>query len=209
MWDVRTGSTVEQLDVGSKNLWGLAFAAGDEVLYTGGIERELEAWDVAGDRRFIPRVAGSAVDANEYLAGDVSPDGRWVADIGEDGRALLTLVDLRTGSVRSPVDTGHGAYGAFAWSPDSDHVATAGADGRVRIWDPATGRQLVSRRVSSAHVAGVDYLPVDAAWWSGTGRVGSCGSRRTRSNASGRSPGWPQGGVSPGCTRHPTAGPPS
>ena len=76
VWDVGSGRQVERIEVDSRNLWGLTFGADDQVLYTASLERELKAWDIAGDRRFIPRVADVSSPADgEYVAAVVAPDG--------------------------------------------------------------------------------------------------------------------------------------
>ena len=88
-----------------------------------------------------------------------SPAGDRVAYAWNDeggGRSYLRLVPMAGGNVSRRIDTGHGEYGAWDWSPDGRRFATTGGDGVVRVWD-ASGRLVHRRTVAAAHLSGLQY----------------------------------------------------
>ena len=93
------------------------------------------------------------------MAGVPSPAGDRVAYAWNDeggGRSYLRLVPTAGGNVSRRIDTGHGEYGAWDWSPDGRRFATTGGDGVVRVWD-ASGRLVHRRTVAAAHLSGLQY----------------------------------------------------
>ncbi len=67
----------------------------------------------------------------------VAPDGRQIA-IADSQQ--LQLIDLETGARIFNPNSGHdGALTGLAPSPDGDHLATIGEDGRAIIWNSQTG----------------------------------------------------------------------
>jgi hypothetical protein len=48
---------------------------------------------------------------------------------------------------------------SVAYSPDGRRIATAGADRTVKVWDAATGQELLTLRGHSDDVAGLAYSP--------------------------------------------------
>jgi WD40 repeat protein len=63
-----------------------------------------------------------------------SPDGAMLAVSGR----LPALLDARTGLRLSDLPGHVGGVVAVAWSSDGTHLATAGVDGAILVWDPAT-----------------------------------------------------------------------
>jgi WD40 repeat protein len=55
------------------------------------------------------------------------------------------------------LDTRHGSQFWPAWRPDGRQLATTGADGHVRTWDPATGALVADRALTSAPGAALTY----------------------------------------------------
>jgi WD40 repeat protein len=51
---------------------------------------------------------------------------------------------------------------AVAWSPDAKLLATSGSDGKTRVWDVETGRELLTLRGN--------YSVVDSVAWSPDGK---------------------------------------
>jgi WD40 repeat protein/DNA-binding SARP family transcriptional activator len=163
VWAVETGERLESFPGHTRATVDAAFSPDSATLYTSDENGTTLVWDLRGDRRFAPRKAViDAVPASVPEAA-IAPDGRhaalnWVRT-EPDGRThgLLQMVDLRTGRTAPPVDTGHGRYHGPAWRPDSGQLATAGDDGFVRTWDPASGRLLHERQISQIGVPGIAY----------------------------------------------------
>jgi WD40 repeat protein len=155
VWEVATGRRREELR-SRGSVWGVAFSPDDATLYTAGKDGLLLTWDLRGDRRLIPRrlIAEPVTSGADTTI--ASPTGEAVAYITM-GSAIVQFLDLATGRAGPFIDTGHGSFGDWAWSPDGRHLATAGADGFVRVWDWRAGRVVTERRVASGHIAGLRY----------------------------------------------------
>src|SRR5262249_19924432 len=94
----------------------------------------------------------------------------WGFDAGEQAPVPVYMLGLPDGKVRFKLD-GHRAH-AFAatFRPDGKRLATLGTEGTIRVWDTATGRELVVINLGKA-------LPVPPGWelaglnWSPDGRL--------------------------------------
>ncbi len=96
-----------------------------------------------------------------------SPDGTLLAAASAAGG--ITLYAAATGAVKHALAGHENGTNCLAWMPVSEpHLlstnsqllfATGGQDGRVRIWDAATGRQTAETKLGSAWVEHLIWMP--------------------------------------------------
>jgi serine/threonine protein kinase/dipeptidyl aminopeptidase/acylaminoacyl peptidase len=117
----------------------LAFSPDAKRLATFNRDPRLRLWDVESGKMTLDLPASEAIN----LSGRVplfSPDGSILASGEMDGR--IRLISLATGGIREiPAPAGRPETGALAFSPDGRLLATghSASDGKIRLWDVATG----------------------------------------------------------------------
>ncbi|HEX8474601.1 MAG TPA: caspase family protein [Pyrinomonadaceae bacterium] len=137
IWDAATGREIRKLEGAHGDV---AFSPDGRMLATGsgGFHgRAVTLWDVATGREV------RTLSADTPSVGDVSfsPDGRWLATQG-GGSVMLWEI----GSGRAPVRMGgsskEASIGDFVFNPNGRQLAAHAAEGRVKVWNLATRREM-------------------------------------------------------------------
>jgi WD40 repeat protein len=139
----------------------LLFGRGGTTLYGARTDGLLLAWDLKGDRRYVPASASVKHD----LAGDpylsaMSPDNKTVAHfVRTDQGPAVQFRDVQSGNLGPPVPTGQteGWFVNFVWRPDSQAVASVLDDEWVRVWARDSGRLLEQHRTPGDGVFSVAF----------------------------------------------------
>jgi WD40 repeat protein len=176
VWEVATGKEVASLKGSPENVKGVVFLEGSaKVASSTGKwnkekktwEGEIKIWDVKAGKQ-IGSLKGHA-ETIEGLA--LSRDGKYLASASEDqtvkiwdlvaGKDIQTLNGLAGMAQAVPYgpslsrviwDTlkGHtGMVQAVAFTSDGKKLATASADGTVKIWDAASGNVVATFKVET------------------------------------------------------------
>ena len=140
-WNVDTGQKVTGQEVATleghvQNVTTLSFHPDGELLASTGWEGVCRVWNPSSGRQLMT--------SSRFSPLLFSKDGQWIGS--KDGRLLETasLPEYRT--IVSSRGAGQGEYYDGAMSPDGRLFAFGMKDG-VRIWDPATWRELIFRPV--------------------------------------------------------------
>jgi WD40 repeat protein len=139
LWSAADGMVRGRLEGHRRAVEALGFSPDGRRVYTGSFDGTIRVWDVASARScgLIDPGLGA------IIAMAVAPDGRTVAISASQQPKMPTnwitrMIDTRTGQTTGEL-IGHGlVVQAIALAPDSARIATASADGTVKIWDCAT-----------------------------------------------------------------------
>jgi RNA polymerase sigma factor (sigma-70 family) len=165
LWDVASGAESRQLPGHGQPVTSVAFSRDGRAVISAGKDGRCRVWDAATGRprrefEAVPReVIGDHAYQNALRSftdsGYSSPD----AALSADGTLLARLIppnsvvlwDVAAGRPRHPwgdcslVNFGLGVREVadnFAFSPDGKRLASMCTDGRIRLWDASTGKEL-------------------------------------------------------------------
>jgi WD40 repeat protein len=115
------------------------------------------------NRRSFKTISPESYDSDGYVFSMAfSPDGNLLAVLSRTVR----IIDMKT-LLQIVAFEGHGnAYfwdvrgaNSMAFAPSGKVIASAGTDGTVKIWEPETGREILSWSTSKEGVYGIAFSP--------------------------------------------------
>ncbi len=123
------------------------FSRDGQTLYTATFPGLVQAWDLAGDRRFLP-----AAPPGDHLGWEepftrFSPDLRKIGYVANGPKFRVRDVATgKLGAVVAPAMT-QANVDDIAWHPDGKTLNVTSGAPEVRTWDSTSGRQIAQRRL--------------------------------------------------------------
>lgn len=154
--DIRNAATGKRLHTLSEGRFQAAtFTPDGKQVYTRPFPRSTEGtpigiWDVAGGK--LIRHEDKKDDWKYPEA--FSPDGKLaLCDRWDVDGANLVLWELASGEVVRQFEKRPGGAAAIAFRPDGKQAVSLDWDGTLRLWDVATGKQLLSLRLNQEELS--------------------------------------------------------
>ena len=72
---------------------------------------------------------------------------------------MIYICDAATGAKKQTLQGHTSAVMRVAWHPDGDRLASASGDGSVKVWDPLTGKLILSLIDLSSQMTTVAWSP--------------------------------------------------
>jgi len=110
----------------------------------------------------------SGAMADHVIALGWNADGHYLAAASSTGP--MTIFDAKAGSGDIALAGHGGGTLALGWSPKADVLATAGKDGRVRLWN-ATGRPMATLEMASLWAEHLVWKPDGSQFAASSGRT--------------------------------------
>ena len=150
VWDTATGRTLHRFDTGAGATTGVSYSADATTLYVGKpLTREVQAWDLSGDRRFMSKIGFAQIAPYGYGMVEISSSGTRIARGGwrpDPADASLSLFDTRTGVEVQPPLVSQSWSVQGGWSPDGREFVTGYDEGWVQLIDAVSGRETGRRK---------------------------------------------------------------
>lgn len=192
LWDAASGQPIRSFTGHTDLVASAAFSPDGKKIVSGGRDRTLKVWDVETGRELQSFKAhgGGWYDRLGVNSVASSPDGRRLLSGGDKEVKMWDAAEVklvaaptdfakRVRSQYRPIEPGHkGNVNCVAFRPDGHRVVSGGSDGTVRVWDTASGKELLTLK---AHVPFPALLGVTEVAFSPEGdRLLSCGDRTVK-----------------------------
>lgn len=135
LWDLAAGKELRRF--GGHYPWVNCVAAASDgsFLVSGGADEWIKLWDPASGK-LLREIRVSEDKGNSAAALAVAPTDKLIA-VAHGG--IVQLIDVGTGQKGAALPVDKTAIHSLAFFPDGNKLAGGGRDGKVRIWELATG----------------------------------------------------------------------